>query len=243
MAMGDIIIDSYKKNTPNAGLGNLLCAYIYINDIVKWISPFSTWDPNKWRDTDSYVRYWKDPNKKILQKHYIQSNIKDDHVEKLPIIHFRCSDVPFIKFDDYRLPKKEVGAEIIKILKEKGYNEVIWLSNTGHKSLECSKDACKEYSNYYKSLLKGITIKELPEGDVNHDFMLMHHSPLVISLVNSSFSMMAKVRDLDNYKVVNSSHSNNEFTNVPWIINNVRLLDHKEVETYCDSANVIKLLS
>jgi hypothetical protein len=212
------------------------------------------WCPSKWIDTKDYVRYWTNSNKAIYQNTYIRemygnkypsgafSDPKSKNLKNIPVIHFRCSDVPFVKNKCYVLPKRGVRKAILKLLKSRGYNKVYWLSNTQHKEKDCSGVACKAYSDYYKSLLKGIKIKDV-SGTKEEDFMLMYNSPLVIGLIPSSFSMMAKLHDLENYRVVyNPNHVKNREI-IPWSLGNIECLNHTEVLNYCDTNGVIELLN
>lgn len=243
-----IIVCHFRQLVYNIPIGNGLCAYIYTNDIVPSISnPVAIWNPESWDNKKEYAKYWTKPNKKILQEKFIKSRFKSFYNAKphnaLPVIHFRCSDVPFVKNGHYKLPKKEVGMKILELLKERGYDEVIWLSNGAHRKEECSEKACKDYSDYYKSLLSGITIRDRFDGDLESDFMLMYNSPLVIGIISSSFSMMSKIHDLANYKVVYGDNDKFNYEDIPWSINNVKCLNHEDVETYCDTSKIIDMLN
>jgi hypothetical protein len=244
-----ILYQTMSNGSKNEGnIGNEMCKYIYFEEKPKYGNIFCAWCPGHWDDVEEYVSYWKNPNKATFQHQFIK-DLKIDtgknktEYEGIPVIHFRCSDVPFVKNNCYKLPKKEIGDEVLRILKDRGYTEVIWLSNSNHREKSCTKGACEQYGKYYRDLLQGIKIIEISDGTKEEDFMLMHNSPLVIGFIASSFSMMSKIHDLDNYKVVYGSKHVENIDLIPWSIKGVDCLSHEKVKDYCNSEDVIKELS
>ena len=229
-------------------LGNRICTHIfkrtYLNDkkVKLRLSKrgelyyLNSWYPSPWKNSKDYISYWKSDKVQKICQNYIKKNINTKFKTNHPIIHFRCSDVPFNKHPDYRLPKKQVLTLINKILKKKGYKKAIFLSCTDHGKNKCAEKACREYSDYYISLLDIDIEKQCNSQE--KDFSLMYNSPFVISLVNSSFSMMAKLHDLDNYKTIYTVNKkiNDE---IPWAITGSDTISHKDIKNYCNTGKVI----
>lgn len=128
----------------------------------------------------------------MLNDTFIKNNLKIK--VKHPVIHFRCSDVPFIKNPHYHLVKysfyKDALEESFKKCKKR-YKKIIVLSCHDHRSDERSKKAC---SMYLQSLLEYLGslgyITHLQCKSNLFDFATLFYAPIVIS-AGSSFSFMS----------------------------------------------------
>lgn len=104
--------------------------------------------------------------------------------QKNPIIHFRCSDVPFNKHFHYHFQKYSFFKNALK-----NENEVDILSCNDHLSNENNKKACGEYIKLLSKELNDIKVN-LKCRHYFEDFAAMFYAPKVIS-TGSSMSFFA----------------------------------------------------
>jgi len=146
------------------------------------------WSLTRWpQDIKQYYMPFWSGNRQILNRFY--STVLTKTNVELPVIHFRCSDIPFNRHISYHIPKKNMIVWVANILKEKKMNQAIFLTCNKHLSSSNEKQLCSKFKDIYIELFKneGITLI-LSCNDVRTDLATMFYSPLLISLNNSSFA-------------------------------------------------------
>lgn len=151
--------------------------------------------------------------------------------QKNPVLHFRCSDVPFNRQGGYRFSKYQFFKDSLK-----GYKEVDILACHTHLSEEKNKKACEKYVEYLKKELEAEGIKvNIACGHYFEDFARMFYAPVVISH-GSSMSFMAGY--FGNGELLTTGHIWDEFADFTdcKICSHPRSaqLLHSEVKDYYD---------
>lgn len=191
----------------------------------------------------NYMQYWQ-TLRPLIQEIFASS--LPPIVSNVPVVHFRCSDAPFIKHTQYHLPKVSSVLWITEQIKQRGYDEVLMLCCTSHGGLY--GDNCSKYVDFYKQLFVKENIDvHVRCNSVMEDFALMVNSPLLVSLNASSFSFMAGIsKDPKNWisanmgtEVEGTYHLQ---TNVDWILDPNPPLLHTQVDTYSDTQRVFAQL-
>lgn len=110
-------------------------------------------------------------------------NIDVPKIEKIPIIHFRCSDVPFDIHNDYNFSKYSFYKRCNEKLKHK-YKKWYIMTYNNHNSNNKKKKLSKEYfDDLIKYLRKDLNleIEILKPNEPIKDLKLLHNSPAVIA--------------------------------------------------------------
>lgn len=146
--------------------------------------------------TDKTLEFWKIMKpyaNKILNEALEKSGLKME--QKLPVIHFRCSDEPFSGGLVHHLQKYEFYRNALK-----GYEECDLITCSDFLSDENKKNACKSYTNYIKEELLPVKVNiKLCAGSILEDFAKMFYAPLTIS-GGSSMSFTAGYLGNGTYK-------------------------------------------
>lgn len=196
------------------------------------------------REKPNYLEFWQQ----------LRPTIATTYKKKLPkkqvlhpVMHFRCSDVPFIKMGFYHLTKRSTVEWMASKILDKGYNHIIILNCDKHKRHHADY-ACQQYLQYYVGILvnQGISV-DYQCDSVLQDFASMFYSPLLVSLNPSSFSFMAGIaKDPNNYIACNMGveYEGEYFfqTKTDWVTDTNEPLLHAHVEDYNDVEKVIPLL-
>lgn len=210
-----------------------LIDYYKSNGDAAW---HSTYNPN-------FLKFWQAlrPQIRALYNEMLPPIAID-----IPVVHFRCSDIPFVRHPQYHLTKADSVKWMAEKVNAKGYDQIIFLNCTSHRRVD--KTACEKYAMFYINIFQnaGISVKTQC-NTILQDFALMVSSPLVVSLNASSFSFMAGIaKDPSNYISCNMGI---EFdgkyflqTEADWIINNAVPLLHKDVTSYNNTDDVITKL-
>lgn len=163
----------------------------YPNEIFKISTTKSWWFEPNWPDhlKQYYTGFW-DICGRILARRYNKVLSKISVTE--PVIHFRCSDIPFNRNREYHIPKDDMLHWVAKELKTHGYKTAILLNCTKHLSKDGNDKYCKDFLDHYVDILKehGISVR-FQCKDILEDFATMYYSPLLVSLNGSSFSLAA----------------------------------------------------
>lgn len=183
-------------------------------------------------DSDQAKAFWdamKPHIHKILDDALKKSNLVID--QKIPVLHFRCSDGPFNRLGGYHLAKYRFYKDSLK-----GQKEVDVLACHEHNSTDKNKVACKQYVDYLKKELENEGIKvNIKCGHYFEDFSRMFYAPLVISH-GSSMSFAAGY--FGRGTLVTSGHVYDEYANTPdcKICSHPRDVNlmHSEVKDYHD---------
>lgn len=215
------------------------------NPIAYQTSGESSWNqlnPNGSHKVN-YLNYWQ--SIRPMVKKLYETNVEAKSV-RYPVVHFRCSDSPFNKHNQYHMTKSSSVLWMAEQIKSRGYDEIILLSCNSHRSLDY--DSCASYIQYYSDLFveSGLKVNQQCES-IYEDFFTMVYSPLLVSLNASSFSFMAGVaKDPENYISCNMGieidgiyYVQNE---ADWILDPNPPLLHKDVRDYHDTIDVISRL-
>ena len=157
-------------------------------------------------------------------------------VGKVPIIHFRCADTPFIKISNYHFQKYDFFKDA---LKKYDFNKVIILSCTKHLSSNEDKESCMKYAELLKEQLNEYN-PEIKCGTNTDDFVSMFYAPLVISTI-SSFSFMSGYFGNGIYIQPNMMMNNAECNDCPSEYKGYNI-PHDKVNDYHEIDEVYKLL-
>uniref|UniRef100_A0A6C0DRD7 Uncharacterized protein n=1 Tax=viral metagenome TaxID=1070528 RepID=A0A6C0DRD7_9ZZZZ len=173
-----------------------------------------------------------------------------------PVIHFRCSDVPFVLGNQYKFQKYKFYTDLLTKAKSENPNLntrlVYFLYNNGHNSNPRQQETCDIYYESLCSYLKnnGIDSKNVTESNID-DLAMLFYAPVSIS-PGSSFSFMAGFFGKGRfYSAGNASHSYDNLKstciNCDWLINDYQL-EHTLIPSgindlgYYDTADVIQKL-
>ena len=160
-----------------------------------------------------------------------------------PVVHFRCSDVPFSRHPGYHLPKKSFYEWCLRDLGD--VTEVIILADHTHnvRNPEPVASASTQYANFIKDVFaaRGVRARIASES-AEQDFATLFYAPAVIG-TGSSFSFMAGYTS-GRYYSSQCVESEGEVRHaaLPWIYDKLPLL-HMEVKDYFDPATVIGQLT
>lgn len=193
--------------------------------------------------------YWKIMKPFIhekLENAFIQSGLKDDAINETKnkiCIHFRCSDVPFIRMGHYFLQKYSYFKECLDQVSYLNYKKIKLISCQFHNSSEENRTACDKYLSslvdYLSSL--GYTVEMQCKSNVE-DFASLFYAPVVIS-TGGSYSFMSGF--FGNGIFISEGHGleddETKCTDCEWLKNGYSL-KHEDVKDYYDTDNVISIL-
>lgn len=235
--MRDSELKDFYLNLPWHTRHNLINHFVSKDDAA-WNSLDETG-----RNKPHYLEFWQKLRPSI-QSFYAKTL---PHVKTTqPVIHFRCSDVPMSRHNQYHLTKASSVKWMAEQLKDRGFNRVTFLSCNTHNIID--NNNCTRYTNFYIDLFKAYGLEiDKKCNSVLHDFSLMYNSPLLISLNASSFSFMAGIsKNPSNYiscnmgiEINGTYHLQNE---ADWILDSNYPLLHTEVEDYSKTHEVIDKL-
>ena len=210
--------------------------------------------------TNLYYKFWlcmKEIVYTILDNAFIKSNLKK--TVDTPVIHFRCSDTPFIRHPQYHFQKYEFYKEVLdKISSELGIHKkymnnkqnnkqkIKVLACSFHRSDDAIKKSCAIYTKSLCDYLKSINYEPIVECNKNsEDFATLFYAPAVIS-IGSSFSFMS---GFFGKGLFYSGGHREEKEKKPgctlcdkWLITKYEL-KHSMVDDYHDTDKVIQLLA
>jgi hypothetical protein len=192
---------------------------------------------------NNYLLYWQTIRPLI---HTVYEKNIIDLKPQYPVVHFRCSDAPFIKHGYYHLTKSKSVQWMAQKIKERGFSKVTVLSCNAH--LRQDKNSCAKYVNFYADIFKSSGIEvEFQCNSIVQDFSMMIYSPLLVSLNASSFSFMAGIsKKPQDYISCNMGiESNNGYlrqTDADWILDHEEPLLHENVDDYNNVDDVLRKL-
>jgi len=176
--------------------------------------------------------------------------IPDELISKHPVIHFRCSDVPFSKHPHYHFVKYSFYLEVLNNLKilDVDTSTVVILACFSHGASDENKLACQTYvdslAQYLNKHGHQVNIKC---GSNIDDFITLFYAAAVIS-TGSSYSFMSGF--FGNGYFYSAGHGlyfvneSNESTCTKcdfWLKKN-RIIMHRDIDSYYDTESVIKIL-
>lgn len=223
--------------------------------LVKYFNGESQWNFFKLNT----LNFWKilKPNINISLNKFFE-DIKIPKIENIPILHFRCSDVPFVLHNDYHFSKYKYYKWCNDKLKNKHKKWYI-MYNNNHLSNEKYKKLSTIYFDDLKKYLIDelkIEIELLPNLNMYQDMKLLYNSTIVIQGgCGGSFSFFGGFFNGD-YYCTNVNLNENSDLNLNSTINELNKLEniyyydngilyHKEVNKvngYDNTSDVIKLL-
>ena len=199
---------------------------------------------------DNHMKFW------ICMKPLVHSILdeafKKTGVNKLidtPIIHFRCSDIPFIKHSMYHLYKYEFYKRALQDIIDKtgvNYNKVKILYSNSHQSNEEYGNACDKYTSSLKKYLEDLNydVEVYTNSDIE-DFADMFYAPAVIAGCGSYTFMSGFFGD---GIFITGKHVEEDDVNQSpcklcdnWMYDGYQL-KHKYVDDYIDTDKVTNML-
>ena len=183
---------------------------------------------------------------KPLIKEIIDNTLKKSGLYEevlYPVIHFRCSDVPFVKHYAYKLQKYTFYKDSLEKIKRKSginYDTVILLTSSIHRSNNKNREACEIYTQSLKKYIESIGYKVIIQSkSAEQDFATLFYAPAVISS-GSSFSFMSGF--FNDSLFISEGHHSNCTGCSEWLVHGYSI-DHKNVKSYYDTDKVISLLN
>lgn len=182
-----------------------------------------------------YMPFWK-LSRNILRRLFDQVLPKKNITK--PVIHFRCSDIPFNRQIDYHIPTDDMVQWTCDKIKEIGFNSIIMLHCNKHLTKKGNEIHCNRFLDHYANIYKKNNIQiEFQCNSILDDLAIMVHSPLLVSLNASSFAFIAGIsKDPNTFISGNNIRelSNNylETKNVDWIHYSKPPILHKDVPDY-----------
>jgi hypothetical protein len=180
---------------------------------------------------------------KILDDVIVKINKKPER--NIPIIHFRCSDVPFLRSNHYKMAKHSFYADCVNELKMSGINcekFQIMYSNI-HNKVEENAKSCDAYVEHIKThvLKNGVNDILVESSTEIQDFINLFYAPAVIS-IGSSFSFIAGF--LGKGVFLSSGHidgEENKCTVCKWLKRGYSV-PHEQIPDYHNIPEVMKIL-
>ncbi|HSX20836.1 MAG TPA: hypothetical protein VLG38_06935 [Gammaproteobacteria bacterium] len=192
----------------------------------------------------NYLQYWQSIRSEIRE--FYQANIAPITIYD-PVVHFRCSDAPFVTHPQYHLTKAATVQWMAAELKARGYNKITFLTCHKHRRMK-GKNRCADFAAFYEKIFTTAGIKVVKQcHSVYKDFAIMVNAPLLVSLNASSFAFMAGIaKDPHNYISCNLGREHGgEYllqNSADWIMDTRAPLLHKDAGGYKDSRVVIAKL-
>jgi hypothetical protein len=159
-----------------------------------------------------------------------------------PVIHFRCSDTPFVRNEDYKIQRYAYFKEALKYITNKTgkkYKNLTIISSVEHKSQPNDKEACRFYATELKKYLDtelGYEVDITSHTDTE-DFAILFYAPAVIS-TGGSYSFLSGFFGNGVFVMPQYFPFDNK---EPWILPGFNI-DHEDVPDYHNTQNVLQQL-
>ena len=167
----------------------------------------------------------------------------------IPIIHFRCSDIPFIRSKHYKLSKHSFYSDCINELVSSGgvnCEKIQIMYSNVHKSDNKNATSCDSYVEHIKphiqknnaNVVKEIVVTSSTEVQ---DFVNLFYAPAVIS-IGSSFSFISGY--LGKGVFLSSGHidgEENKCTVCKWLKRGYSV-PHESIPDYYNTDETVKIL-
>lgn len=192
-----------------------------------------------WSVNDKRIEILWNTIKPLVVKIY--DNVFKDIKINIPVIHFRCADVPFVRHSMYHFQYYKYYTDILNTY---NYDTVGILYNNTHISTPNYQKSCNIYAESLKKYLEKNNYKVIfISGSNVDDFVTMYYAPVVIS-PSSSFSFMSGFFGKGIF------HSAGHYYEGgvkcigcgTWLKQGYDL-EHTDVSDYLDTASVIKKLN
>ena len=226
----DDIYNEFEKNEINRG----------------WFETEKQQGLSMWFVLDKKTEVFWTIMKPLIKNIYDDAFSKSNLVKKIdrPVIHFRCSDIPFNKGKDYTFQKYEFFKKALSEIEKRQikYDEVIICYCNTHRAENGNQKACDVYAKSLGEYLQFIGYKSMIQCQSNiDDFSTLYHAPACISS-GSSFSFMSGF--FGNGIYISGGHDDINNKNEPgdWLYKGYNL-KHADVPDYHDTDDVITKLS
>jgi hypothetical protein len=203
-----------------------------IDEIKYFASFWGSWGIKN-DDDLLFWTYLKPTAHRILSDMFIKLGL-DKKTNNLPIIHFRCSDVPFERNPHYRVQRFDYYKDSLNELKHKGINasNIFIMYNNGHLSSKEQCNTCDSYVEMLRDYLFSIgTETHIISGSNIEDFAKLFYSPAVIS-TGSSFSFISAFLG-NGYFITTPTEIDTKCKKCHWIKSDYMIF-HEDVKSYYD---------
>lgn len=183
----------------------------------------------------------------ILDNAFQQSKLKENAIKETQgtiCIHFRCSDVPFLRSIHYHLQKYSFFKKCLEDISHLKYKKIKFISCSFHKSEENMKKACDEYIKdliqYLQNL--GYNVEIQCKSNIEY-FAYLFYAPVTIS-TGGSYSFMSGYFGDGIFMAeghIREDIPEQKCTTCKWLKQG-HSLSHNLVKDYMDTNNVISLL-
>jgi hypothetical protein len=196
-----------------------------------------------------YWKLMKPYAHKILENAFMESGLKEKAIEntrKTICIHFRCSDIPFIRHKQYHLQKYSYFKKCLEDVSYMDYKKIKLVSCNFHRSSDENVKACGKYIDSLVDYLTGLGyMVEIQCTSNVEDFATLFYSPVTIS-TGGSYSFMSGyfgngVFMAEGHYIDDVEFPDSKCTDCEWLKNG-HCLRHMEVDDYYDTDKVISLL-
>jgi len=196
------------------------------------------------KQMETFWKIMKPTVNRILKEALEKSNLNKD--VDAPVIHYRCSDMPFAKQGYYHFQKYSFFKDSLEVIKQKTgkkYDKVYICYCNAHESSQENQDSCDKYMISLTEYLENLGYKVITKcQSVNEDFATMFYAPGIIS-TSSSFSFMAGYfSDGVFISSMYDEQKNRECNECDEWSKNGYTLKHAEVDNYHDTSKVISMI-
>jgi len=141
-----LISPKYKKNE----IGNNI-----VRMLASGRQHYSFWNPTgksliwSWKNAEEYALEWN-KNKTKINNYFVKKEFEPNKkFSNKAVIHFRCSDVPFMKHPNYTLLPKDYFLFALKKIEKNNVDEIVFLNCSGWNSKFISnpEEKCNSYIN------------------------------------------------------------------------------------------------
>ena len=186
---------------------------------------------------------------KIMDNAFMESGLKEGAIENTQetiCIHFRCSDIPFVRYNQYHLQKYSYFKKCLDEVSHFGYKKIKLVSCSFHRSSSANQKACQEYIgslvDYLSSL--GYSVETVCTTNIE-DFATLFYAPICIS-TGGSYSFMSGffgngIFMAEGHYINDENFPESQCTDCTWLKHG-HCLKHSDVDDYYDTDKVVSLL-
>jgi hypothetical protein len=221
------ITDDSLQNDLNTMSGNCMSAWTVMS-----------------KQSETFWTIMKPTVNRVLKDAFEKSNYKK--TVDVPVIHYRCSDMPFRKGGYYHFQKYSFFKDALDMIQRKTgqtYNKVYICYCNSHNSPIDYQESCDKYIISLTKYLENLGYEVIAKCEsINEDFATMFYAPGLIS-TSSSFSFMSGFfSDGVFISSTYDEHLNRECDDCSDWYQKGYTLKHAEVDDYHDTDKVISML-
>ena len=185
----------------------------------------------------------------ILDDAFAKSGLKEAAIENTQetiCIHFRCSDIPFMRHNQYHLQKYSYFKKCLEDVGHLGYRNIKLVSCSFHRSMEENQKACTKYVDSLVDYLTELGYSVETQCNTNvEDFATLFYAPVSIS-TGGSYSFMSGyfgngIFMAEGHYIDDEKFPFSQCTDCHWLKHG-HCLRHAEVADYYDTDEVVSLL-